>query len=65
MNPVLAPAMIAAGGGLLAMAAIGYALEFLNSSAALAIGALGGVIDTLGAIAFVSGKHAGRASRHR
>jgi len=57
--------MIAAGGALLALAAIGFALGLFGSSAALAVGALGGVIDTLGAIAFVLGRRDGRDSRRR
>jgi hypothetical protein len=65
VNPALAIAMIAAGGGLLALAAIGFALGLFGSSAAIAFGVLGGVIDTLGAIAFALGRRDGRALGRR
>jgi hypothetical protein len=63
MNPALALVMVLAGGALLAVAALGYALGWFSTATAIAVGAAGLVVDTAGALLFVAARRGERAGR--
>ena len=56
MNPTLALAMVVAGGTLLAVAALGYTLGWFGTPTAIAVGVLGAIVDTAGALLFVAAR---------
>jgi len=65
MNPSLAIAMVVAGGALLALALLGYVFGWFALDAAIALGVIGAVIDTAGALFLVTARRKGAsASRH-
>jgi hypothetical protein len=65
MNPSLAIAMVIAGGALLALALLGYVLAWFALDAAIALGVIGAVIDTAGALFLVTARRKGAStSRH-
>jgi hypothetical protein len=55
--------MVVAGGALIAIAALGYALGWFAMGVAVAVGVLGLVVDTAGALLFVAARRAERAHR--
>lgn len=59
MNPALALAMVVAGGVLLAVAALGWALGWFGPGVALAVGVPGAIIDTAGALTFAAARRSG------
>ena len=59
MNPSLAIAMVVAGGALLALALLGYVFGWFALDAAIALGVIGAVIDTAGALFLVSARRKG------
>ena len=59
MNPSLAIAMVVAGGALLAVAMLGYVNGWFALDAAIALGVIGAVIDTAGALFLVSTRRKG------
>jgi hypothetical protein len=63
MNPALALVMVVAGGALIAIAALGYALGWFAVGVAVAVGVLGLVVDTAGALLFVAARRGDRAGR--
>jgi protein-S-isoprenylcysteine O-methyltransferase Ste14 len=63
MSPSLALAMVVAGGALLGLAAVGYALGWLNTGTAVALGALGLIVDSSGALLMVAARR--NAPRNR
>ena len=65
MNPSLAIAMVVAGGALLALALLGYVLGWFGLDAAIALGVIGALIDTAGALFLVTTRRKGAStSRH-
>ena len=56
MNPALCVVMIAAGGTLLLLAVLGYVLGWFGTGTALALGVLGALIDTAGALLLAYGR---------
>jgi len=65
MNPSLAIAMVVAGGALLAVAMLGYVNGWFALDAAIALGVIGAVIDTAGALFLVRARRKGAStSRH-
>ena len=65
MNPSLAIAMVVAGGALLALALLGYVFGWFALDAAIALGVIGAVIDTAGALFLVMARRKGAStSRH-
>jgi hypothetical protein len=63
MNPALGLVMVVAGGALIAVAALGYVLGWFAMGVAIAVGVLGLVVDTAGALLFVAARRGDRA-RH-
>jgi hypothetical protein len=63
MNPALALVMVVAGGALIAVAALGYVLGWFAMGVAVAVGVLGLVVDTAGALLFVAARRGERARR--
>ncbi len=63
MNPAPALVMAVAGGALMAAAALGYVLGWFAMSVAVAVGVLGCVVDTVGALLFVAARRGERARR--
>jgi hypothetical protein len=59
MNPALAIAMVVAGGALLALAVLGYLLGWFGRDAAIALGALGLLVETSGALLLVAARRKG------
>ena len=65
MNPSLAIAMVVAGGALLALALLGYVFGWFALDAAIALGVIGAVIDTAGALFLVRARrNCASTSRH-
>jgi hypothetical protein len=63
MSPTLAMAMVVAGGALLALAAIGYVLGWFGPGTGIALGALGLLVDTSGALLLVGARRGAPRNR--
>jgi hypothetical protein len=63
MNPALALVMVIAGGALLVVAALGHVLGWFAMSVAIALGGVGILLDTAGALMFVAARRGERARR--
>lgn len=65
MNPVLAIAMVVAGGVLLALAVLGHVLGWFDAKVAIALGALGLLVDTAGVLLLAAARRDSSAKRQR
>ena len=63
MNPSLALVMVVAGGALLAVAVLGFVLGWFAMDVAIALGGVGILLDTTGALLFVAARRGERARR--
>ena len=63
MSPTLAIAMVVAGGTLLALAAVGYVLGWFGPATGIALGALGLLVDTSGALLLVAARRGAAGQR--
>jgi hypothetical protein len=63
MNPLLALAMVAAGGLLLAAGLIVYVFGWASTTVAIAVAAIGLLVDTAGAVLLVPSRRPERKRR--
>ena len=63
MSASLALAMVVAGGALLALAAVGYVLGWFGAGTAVALGALGLIVDSSGALLLVAARRSAPRNR--
>lgn len=63
MNPLLALAMVAIGGLLLVAAVLGYVVGGLATGPAIALGVVGFLVDTAGALMFVAARRGSAGGR--
>ena len=65
MNPSLAIAMVVVGGALLAVAVLGYVLGSFGLDIAIALGVIGALTDTAGALLLVTERRKGAGTARR